>query len=406
MKVVLANDAPRRKVRHAPPLALVLGLPLVACGSSAGAERSSAADGGARPDASAHAGAPQPVDAGADAPVDLPDAGPSDSGGEGAAGGLHVEGNQLVDQGKVVRLLGVDRSGTEYMCIGGDGIFDGPVDQTATSAITGWHTNAVRVPLNEDCWLDINGAPAAYSGSAYQTAIMGYVSLLRQNGLYVILDLHWNGPGTTKATGQLPMADADHAPAFWTSVASAFASDPGVVFDLYNEPFVTSWGCWLNGCEITGSSAGNYMSAGMQQLLDAVRATGAKNVVMAGGLAYANDLSEWLANEPNDSAGALAASFHNYNFNTCSTTACWTTNIASVAARVPVITGEMGENDCAAGYIDGYMPWADDAGVSYLGWAWNADFDCSTGPSLITDYTGTPTAFGAGLQTHLAAIHP
>jgi endoglucanase len=333
---------------------------------------------------------------------------PSSSGGGGGGGkvGLHVEGNRLVDGGKTVRLLGVDRSGSEYACIQGWGFFDGPVDATAVSAMVGWHPNAVRVPLNEDCWLAINGAPAQYSGAAYQGAIAAYVGLLRAAGLYVILDLHWAAPGSMQATQQLPMADADHAPAFWSGVAAAYKGDHGVLFDLYNEPYVTDWGCWLDGCSVTGTPAGTYTTAGMQQLLSAVRAAGAENVVMAGGIAYANDLSGWLAHQPSDPAGNLAASHHSYSFNTCASASCWTSELQPVAAKVPLVTGELGENDCAHGYIDGYMTWADGAGVSYLGWAWNADFNCNNGPALVSDWTGTPTAFGAGLQTHLATVNP
>src|SRR5438309_1777578 len=97
---------------------------------------------------------------------------------------LRVSGNQLLDaRGNRIRLLGVDRSGTEYACIQGWGIFDGPSDAASVQTIASWHTNAVRVPLNEDCWLDINGAPAAYSGATYQQAIANYVNLLNQDGL-------------------------------------------------------------------------------------------------------------------------------------------------------------------------------------------------------------------------------
>jgi hypothetical protein len=381
---------------------LLLLVALAACGS----DDSSVAIADASADTTTP---PAPkTDAGVDAsPTDassaVDSATPTDSGG---ARGLHVVSNTLVDNGKVVRLLGADHSGSEYACIQGWGIFDGPVDQTAVSAMLSWHVNAVRVPLNEDCWLAINGAPAQYSGQNYQTAITQYVSLLRQNGIYVILDLHWNGPGTTQATQQLPMADADHAPAFWTSVAGAFKGDQGVVFDLYNEPYLTDWNCWQSGCQITGSPAGDYMSAGMQQLVDAVRGAGATNVIMAGGLAYANDLTGWLAHKPSDPSGNLVASHHSYNFNTCASMACWTSQLAPVLAQVPLVTGELGENDCAHGYIDGYMAWADTAGVSYLGWAWNADFNCNSGPSLVSDWAGTPTGFGAGLKAHLPTVNP
>ena len=36
------------------------------------------------------------------------------------------------------------------------------------------------------------------------------------------------------------MPDADHAVDFWTDVATTFANDDGVVFELYNEPFPDS----------------------------------------------------------------------------------------------------------------------------------------------------------------------
>jgi hypothetical protein len=38
-----------------------------------------------------------------------------------------------------------------------------------------------------------------------------------------------------------------------------------------------------------------------------------------------------------------------------------------VAEKVPLLTGELGENDCQHGFIDAFMGWADHEGVSYLG---------------------------------------
>src|SRR2546429_292137 len=47
-----------------------------------------------------------------------------------AAPQLHVSGNELVDaSGNQVVLHGMNRSGTEYACVQGNGIFDGPSDQ-------------------------------------------------------------------------------------------------------------------------------------------------------------------------------------------------------------------------------------------------------------------------------------
>jgi hypothetical protein len=328
--------------------------------------------------------------------------------------GLKVAGNQLETlAGTPLRLLGVDRSGGEYMCVGrGDRtVFDGPTDAASIAAIAAWHTNAVRLPLNEDCWLGINGAEASLSGVHYRRAVERFVRALNAAGLYVILDLHWAAPGRILANEQWPMADASHAPAFWHSVARAFASNHAVIFDLFNEPFISSWSCWAHGCTQSFSYAQgksvSYKTAGMQRLVNAVRSTGASTPLMLGGLGYASDESQWLANEPNDPDHQLIVSFHTYNFAGCNNAACWNQAIAPLTAHVPVITGELGESGCTDSYLLSYMPWADAHNISYLGWAWDATdagWDCSSGPSLIENYNGTPTAYGIGLQQHLASL--
>ena len=161
---------------------------------------------------------------------------------------LSVSGNHLVDVNQQpVRFLGVNLSGPEYACVQGWGIFDGPSDAASVQAIASWHVNAVRVLLNEDCWLGINGVSAAYSGSNYQQAIVNYVNLLHQNGMYVELSLQWEAAGTALAQDQEPILDEDHGPAFWTSVANTFKGDPATLFGLESEPHDIGWACWLNG---------------------------------------------------------------------------------------------------------------------------------------------------------------
>ncbi len=325
-----------------------------------------------------------------------------------AIAGLHVSGNQLLNgANQPVVLRGVDRSGTEYACVQGWGIFDGPSDATSVQAIAAWHTNAVRVPLNEDCWLGINGVNPAYAGAAYQQAIANYVGMLNQYGLVAILDLHWSAPGTAAATGQQPMPDQDHAPAFWSSVASYFKNNSAVVFDLFNEPYpdnnqdtTAGWQCWRDGGACPGVS---FQAAGMQELVTAVRSTGATNVIMLGGLEYANALSRWLTYKPSDPTGNLAASWHSYNFNLCNNTTCWDNTVAPVAQQVPLIAGEIGENDCADGYLNTLLPWLDSHNQSYLAWTWDT-WNCASGPALIADYSGTPTNYGVGYRDHLAAL--
>ena len=346
--------------------------------------------------------------------------------GTGSAPQLHVSGNKLVNaNGSTVVLHGVNRSGTEYKCVQGGGIFDGPNDQASITAIKSWGpVNAVRVPLNEACWNAESYVGSAYAGANYINAIKSYVSLLNSNGIVAILDLHWTdgtytGPGQGSCTSsnqaqafcQKPMPDAAQAVPFWTSVANTFKGNDAVIFDLFNEPFpeqadgnneTEGWQCWLNG----GSSCVgiSYTVAGMQTLVNAVRSAGANNVLMLGGLEWSNDLTQWLQHEPTDPDHNLAASWHSYNFNACSNQSCWTSQVAPVAASVPVVAGEIGENDCAGSYITPLTTWMESAGISFLAWAWNADFACSSGPGLITDYTGTPTAYGAAYKAVLQAL--
>ncbi|MEU9442684.1 cellulose binding domain-containing protein [Streptomyces sp. NPDC048304] len=340
--------------------------------------------------------------------------------GSGTAPALHVSGNKLVDAGGTAhRLLGVNRSGGEFMCVQGYGIWDGPVDDAAIAAIADWKANAVRIPLNEECWLGLSDVKPEYGGANYVNAVKELVARVEAHGMTPVLDLHWTygqytgnsaGCSDVHATCQKPMPDMQYSPSFWASVASTFKDDPAPVFDLFNEPYpdratssaTDAWKCWRDGGTCPGIS---YEVAGMQDLVDAVRGAGAKNVVMAGGLAYSNDLSQWSTYKPSDPTGNLAAAYHVYNFNSCAGESCWNSTLAPVAAQVPLVAGEIGENTCAHSFVDQVMKWFDDRNLSYLGWTWNT-WDCSSGPSLISAYDGTPTAYGAGLRDHLRALNP
>ena len=65
---------------------------------------------------------------------------------------ISVKGNHLVDgRGKTVRLIGVNRSGSEYSCSGDDGaggngydFFQGLSDNRAIKAMKTWKVNASR----------------------------------------------------------------------------------------------------------------------------------------------------------------------------------------------------------------------------------------------------------------------
>ena len=332
--------------------------------------------------------------------------------GRGSIDGLHVAGNQIQNiNGQEVRIHGVNRSGTEYACIQGWGIFDGPNDAASIQAIKSWKANAIRIPLNEDCWLGINGVLPQYGGASYQQAIADYVNAVKQQGLIPILELHWSAPGSTQAVSQQPMPDRDHSPAFWTQVAQMFKGNSSVIFELFNEPFpdanqdtVAAWTCWRDGGVCPGLA---YTVAGMQELVTAVRGTGATNIILLGGVEYSNSLTGWLAHKPNDPLGNLAAAWHVYNFNMCADVSCYNSNTGPVLAAVPVVTTEIGEDDCQGLFISTLMGWLDNNGGSYLAWVWDTWGSSCGSIALISDYNGTPNgAYGQTYKDHLTTLNP
>ncbi|WP_030378360.1 MULTISPECIES: hypothetical protein [unclassified Streptomyces] len=79
-------------------------------------------------------------------------------------------------------------------------------------------------------------------------------------------------------------------------------------------------------------------------------------------------------------------------------------NPAPVAAEMPLVAGETGENTCAHSFTDQVMKWFDDRDLPCPGRPWNT-WDRSSGPSLISDYDGTPASYGAGPRDRLRALN-
>jgi len=353
--------------------------------------------------------------------------GPTQTGPVTRAEELHVEGNRIVTAaGEPYRLLGTNKAGSEYACIQGNGVWADSNDDLDLGFMQQWRIRAVRVPLNEQCWIGgFDEIAPEGSGQIYRDEITQWVDLILARGMTPIVELHWSwgsytGPEATceveLAACQKPMPNMTYSVRFWEEVAQAFADRPAVVFDLFNEPWPETalglrdagkrdqaWKCWRDGGKACGK-AFHYQAAGMQDLLDAVRSTGAKNVVLAGGLEWSNDLRGWLKYRPKDPTGNLAAAFHTYSWNRCDSVACFEKEYEPVAQRVPVVAGEMGSDDCEPGYITAVMDWADRVGVGYLGWTWNSSYSCVSGPSIIKDVFGAPTDLGQALYDRLTTL--
>ncbi|HVP00041.1 MAG TPA: cellulase family glycosylhydrolase [Bryobacteraceae bacterium] len=348
---------------------------------------------------------------------------------------ISISGNQFIDAaGNVIHLQGVNLSGMEFTAIQGwdpgdptGGNFGQP-NNPKWSAIQAWKANIVRIPLNESSWLgltctDIDGfVRHADPGNNYQASLANMVKQANAAGMYVILDLHWAAPGTTCPMGQAQMADADHSIDFWTSVANAYKSNPAVMFDLFNEPFIShftgdQWGYIMYGTNGSFSGFPAYGRSGSQQtittawkvasyqdMINAVRATGAANVVLIGSLSYTADLSGWLSHMPNDPSGQIAAAWHPYpTYGAAFGTPQYAqpgfapqvfTEVKNImAAGIPVLATETGDQDTAgtpsAPLVQTITQFVDANSIGLLGWTW----DVWTNPNdvLIKDVNGTPT---------------
>ena len=330
-----------------------------------------------------------------------------------------VLGNQLIDSrtNKPWAPHGASVPSLEYACVQGWAP-NANFTQAGAQAMAAWGMDVVRFPLNQDCWLGTDGAPTSGSGSAedYRARVAQWVGWAHEAGMVVIFDLHWSAPPGYYGIDQLSMTDSQ-SKTFWQQVAAAYQGDPSVMFELFNEPYEWSgltWTCWANGgCELpvanqswgwapsSADGSATFAVTGMKELVAAVRDAGAKQPVIVNGLNYANDLSGWLANAPDDAQ--IVAGWHAYKDQGCAA-ACRDSTIAAVAARVPVLITEFGYEPGEPAYFGQVMDWADARGIGYLPWAWW--WNAGTGPyQLLADGNFTPTAGeGAAFKNHLAEL--
>jgi endoglucanase len=117
---------------------------------------------------------------------------------------------------------------------------------------------------------------------------------------------------------------------------------------------------------------------------------------------YANALTEWNARKPVDPLQNLVAAWHVYNFNTCGTASCFDATVRPVAASVPVITTEIGTDDCSAAFMNGTLGLLEQARIGYLAWTWDTWGTACGDIALIADYNGTPTQYGSVCKAYLA----
>ncbi len=306
---------------------------------------------------------------------------------------LHVEGNLIKDaNGKEVWLQGVAIPSMGWAA-GGERILE-----STEKAIDDWKANVLRLAVKENFWNGV-GPYQQDGGAGYRQLVDDVVNLASSKGAYVVIDLH-----------RFRAPEPAHA-AFWTDVATKYKNHPAVIFELFNEPHDISWEVWRDGGFVSTEKKKDtdaltenkeklkgFESIGMQALVDAVRNTGAKNIVIVGGLDWSYTLEGVLNGFAlNDRDGnGIVYSTHVYSWKSG-----WKKAFMDAAEKYPIFIGECGAPQQRMEFIPESMhedpsTWVPD----FLGlvqkhkYHWTAwSFHPKASPVLLKDWTFEPNDY-------------
>jgi len=300
---------------------------------------------------------------------------------------LKTQGNQIVVKatGERVRLVGVNFTGLEQDA-GYDRSFLNSLDVLSGT----WKGNIIRLAVSDSLWFQSNATAQA----AYRSKVDGIITRAGELNIYVILDLH-------KYKQPKPAATT-----FWTDAANTYKTKKHVLFGLLNEPHSISWPVWRDG---------NADGPGMQDLLETVRAQGADNIVLVGGLDYAYDLRGIMPgydNLPNGYALTDTATGNGVVYD--SHVYPWKDYIqlrtGNASLYYPFLLGEFGHpsGTTATGQPDSFeayptwmprmMDWINTNNFHWVGW----NFSDGSDPAMLSDWSYTPSPhLGAHALSHM-----
>ena len=312
---------------------------------------------------------------------------------------LHVAGNRLeTADGKAVWLQGLCIDSLEWSA-GGE-----KLAKSIPVAIDQWKANVIRLPVKDNFWFGRGPwQKPGEGGLAYRKIVDAVIADAAARGAYVALDLHCFG------------APMDEHVLFWKDAARRYKNHPAVLFELFNEPHGISWKLWRDGGNLEAlankqkdqNPAENKLeptgetSPGMQALVDAVRGTGAKNLVIAGGLDWGYDLAGVVAGYAlQERAGGCGIMYSSHIYPWKDN---WQQHTLAAAEKYPIFVGEVG---CPSSYKDfqfippaGRHPlegWSEDMlGLIQkhkLNWT-GFSFHPTCGPNVISDWNYTPTPY-------------
>ena len=308
---------------------------------------------------------------------------------------LKVTRNKIINEhDETVLLRGVNRAGLEWSA------HDTQIVHSVCEVCDDWNANIVRLPVSQDRWFGKAPDQDAkdYSVEAYRKMVDSILEELTKRGKYLLLDLHWSNCGIWgKNIGQHKLPD-ENSILFWKDAAARYKNHPNIIFGLYNEPHDVTWDEWHYGGMVEEKGI-TYHAVGMQELLDAIRSTGALNIAVIGGLDWGYSLEGIpTKHEIQDFNGnGIIYDSHVYPWKELD----WDNKVTIMADKYPILIGECGHYGDAAKPNEGvqklpcgqWMPrllnWIEEHNYHLTAW----DFHPGAGPCLIKSFDNEPTPF-------------
>jgi len=320
---------------------------------------------------------------------------------------LHVEENKIYNErGDEVRLVGVNIPSLEWNSRGDN------VQSSVYEVFANWNCNLARIPLSQDYWFGtVSNWSTPYppdGGEAYRKTVDEVVEIALSFGKYVSLNLQWsNADELGENIGQHFMPD-ENTLEFWLDAAERYKNNPAVLFNLYSEPRSVSWEVWKYGGpieEVVGDYSVStktlkYTTPGHQKMVDEIRALGANNIIIAGGLGWAYDLKGiavgvitgiTFALEDTPEGNGIVYDSHIYPQRGDS----YDFDVLCIKDDHPILIGEIGiEPDGRWGaaerpdWLTNMLDWIDENELHWAGWC----FHTAARPFMISDWQYTPTA--------------
>ena len=257
--------------------------------------------------------------------------------------GISVDGRLLLDDGRAWIPHGVQITGLVAPDADLTGKYipaNAHFGAAEMQAVVAEHADLVRIQVSE---FGLDPADPLYDPT-YLTEIENGVALAQSYGLKVIVSLQAEPPAGSNTRCGLPDSGAATD---WSELASAFAGDSGVMFELYNEPApaatATNWQLWLQGGTTT-TGTGACAGVGVQPLVNEIRAVGADNVIVLPALSGEQSLAgvPKVTDPADPSDPQLAYGIHYPNLTQESTE--WDSEFGNAAERHPVIVTEWQAN--------------------------------------------------------------